>query len=176
MNKHIIDATIQALKLVRNVRFLKTERGYQGEFFCELKTALYERSILKDDLILEMEYQKAQSRHHIGQRPDIILHVPAEVSGEPVHENNIAVWALKRHSNIHDARDDYNKLDEMLRDLDYDAGFFINLDCNFHHLERYNGNYKDRLFAFSVKLSGNTLQIKQASFVLGEIIEKVILA
>jgi len=36
INKPIIEATIIALKSVRNVRYFRTERGYQGEFFCEL--------------------------------------------------------------------------------------------------------------------------------------------
>lgn len=40
MKEQIVEATICALKLVRNVRFFRTERGFQGEFFCELKREL----------------------------------------------------------------------------------------------------------------------------------------
>ena len=73
-----------------------------------------------------------------------------------------------------DAQNDFNKLDEMFRLLNYFLGFFINIDSNFHHLELYNGNYKDRIFAFAVNLSDNTLHIKQASFIGRKINEEVI--
>ncbi len=174
MKELIIEATINALKLARNVRFFRTERGYQGELFCELKNALYEKGIIEEDLILEMEYQKVQDRHRTRRRPDIILHVPAEVSDAPAHENNIGVWALKHNASMLDAQNDFNKLDEMFRHLNYFLGFFINIDSNFHHLELYSGNYKDRIFAFAVNLSDNTLHIKQASFIGGKINEEVI--
>lgn len=84
-----------------------------------------------------------------------------------VRENNVGVWALKRNASMLDAQNDFNKLDEMFRLLHYFQGFFINIDSNSHHLELYSGNYKDRIFAFAVNLSDNTLHIKQASF-MGE--------
>lgn len=49
--------------------------------------------------ILEMEYQKS-SRHGLGQRPDIVFHIPAEHSRESVQANNFAVWALPHRSVI----------------------------------------------------------------------------
>jgi hypothetical protein len=41
-----------------------------------------------------MEYQKS-ARQGLAQRPDIVFHIPAEVSGAAVTENNYEVWALK---------------------------------------------------------------------------------
>jgi hypothetical protein len=175
INKYIIDATIVALKLVRNVRYFRTERGYQGEFFCNLKMALFERGIIIDDLILEMEYQKTRDQHYTGQRPDIILHIPTELSGATVHENNVSVWALKRRATIREAQSDFDKLDEMFETLDYDLGFFINIDSDFHCLELYEGNFKNRLFAFAVRLERNKPFIKHAYFSNGKVKEEKIL-
>ncbi|MFX0209935.1 MAG: hypothetical protein ACFFDT_28400, partial [Candidatus Hodarchaeota archaeon] len=164
MKEQIVEATIYALKLVRNVRFFRTERGFQGELFCGLKTVLCESGILKDDLILEMEYQKTQYRHYTKQRPDIILHIPTELSDSEVYKNNVAVWALKRNASIIDAQDDFSKIDKMFQMLNYKLGFFINIDSRLHHLKYYDGQYKDRIFAFGIQLSGKKLQINKASF------------
>lgn len=59
INERVIIATMEALKLVRNVRFFRTERGHQGEFYCKLKSTLARRGILKNDIMLEIEYQKS---------------------------------------------------------------------------------------------------------------------
>jgi hypothetical protein len=91
----IKDATDSALRMVDAPRFLRTERGFQGRFYCALQKTLEERGLLQGERILEMEDQKS-TRHGLAQRPDIILHVPAEGSNAPVFENNVAVWALKR--------------------------------------------------------------------------------
>ena len=110
INERIIEATICALKQVRNIRYFRSERGYQGEFFCGLNNALLEMGVLGGDLILEMEYQKVQEHHSMTQRPDIILHIPTEISQSAARENNIAVWALKRQANIKDSQADFDKL------------------------------------------------------------------
>ncbi len=60
--------------------------------------------------------------------PDIILHIPTEVSGVGVYENNFAVWALKREATKKGAIEDFKKLDKMFRDLSYPVGFFININ------------------------------------------------
>ncbi len=96
MIEAIKGATDIALYVVNAPRFLRTKRGFQGQLYCALQKALEERDLLQGERILEMEYQKSV-RHGLAQRPDIILHVPAEESGGRVDEGNFAVWARQGH-------------------------------------------------------------------------------
>lgn len=162
MNKKtLINATIRSLSLITTPRLFRTERGYQGEFFCALQNILKEQGIIDGDIILEMEYQKSQ-RHGIHQRPDIILHVPAEISRANVSENNFAVWALKHRSSQKSALEDFRKLDEMFDVLEYPLGFFINIDSARHYFDEYKGDFVDRLVAFAVQLCEDGVSIKMA--------------
>ena len=170
MRATIIEATIAALSLVTNPRLFYTERGYQGVFFCELQRILQEKGIVDGFCILEMEYQKG-SRHITRQRPDIILHVPVEVSGGDVTENNFAVWALKRGANAKRATEDFRKLDEMFRLLNYPLGFFVNIASMSHHIERYKCNFQERLVGMAVNLIEGVIVIKWAYWFDGEIRE-----
>jgi hypothetical protein len=142
-----IEATINAIRLVRESRFLATERGYQGAFYCELRSQLAGK--LTNHRILEMEYQKS-FRHGLFQRPDILFHIPAEISLEPPNKNNYAVWALKHSGSRNEAIIDFDKLDEMFDTLDYPLGIFINIASPQTHLEHYNGSFKGRIHAFAV--------------------------
>jgi hypothetical protein len=176
MRDLIIDATIEALQSVNNVRFFNTERGYQGRFYCALQSGLDDRGILNGDSIIEMEYQKSRNRHQTRQRPDIILHIPTEVSRAPVNVNNFSVWAIKRKASVKDAKDDFYKLDIMFEDLNYLLGFFINIDSNLHFCDHYEGVHDDRLVAFAVQLKENALDIRQASFIKGKMTENIVSA
>lgn len=117
--------------------------------------------MLRDGIILEIEYQK-RGVHGISQRPDIILHVPAEESHAPVNENNFAVVALKRRASPKLALADFCKLDKMCETLRYPLAVFINIDSKDHHLQRYTGRFGDRLHAFAVRSEGGTLRIRHA--------------
>jgi len=152
---------VEALHRVTTPRFFRSERGYQGRFYCALQEALDRRGILKNGLILEMEYQKG-GRHHMTQRPDIILHVPAEESGAPVYENNFAVLALKRQASQDRALEDFRKLDEMCEYLHYPLAVFVNVDSCEHHLQRYAGPFGERLHAFAVRSDDGALRIRHA--------------
>ncbi len=151
MKDLIIDATREALRGVRDARFFKTERGFQGAFYCALMHCLNERGLIAEDTLLEMEYQKS-ARHGMHQRPDIVLHKPAEFTGAAVSGNNYAVWALKRHATAEAAAEDFTKLDEMFSVLRYALGFFINIDARDHHLTRYGGRYPERLHGCAIWL------------------------
>src|SRR3990167_10062393 len=139
----LLEAIVEALHGVTTPRFFRSERGYQGRFYCALQEALDRRGVLKDGLILEMEDQKA-ARHEMTQRPDIILHVPAEESGAHVYENNVAVLALKRRASPDHALEDFRKLDEMCERLHYPFAVFVNVDSGEHHLHLYEGPFGDR--------------------------------
>jgi len=147
----IIAATDEALHQVVEPRFLRTERGFQGQFYCALQRILSERGLLDGGCILEMEYQKS-ARHGLRQRPDIVLHVPAEESGSGVVENNLAVWALKRHATPEAASQDFEKLDEMFKQLCYPLGIFVNIDAKKHFAESYRGEFAQRLRTVAVWL------------------------
>ncbi len=171
LRETLINATIEALSLVTNPRFFNTERGYQGVFFCELQRILKAEGIVDGNCILEMEYQKS-SRHGIGQRPDIILHIPVEISREDVTQNNFAVWALKLRGKDNDAKEDFEKLDEMFDSLHYPLGFFINIASESHYLSEYEGNFREKIVAIAVNLiMEETIVIKRAFWHNGSINE-----
>lgn len=171
MKRKIIEATILALSSIDSVRLLRSERGYQGRLFCELQSALDSSGIISEDIILEMEYQKS-NRHSMTQRPDIILHVPIEVSGAQIHENNFAVWALKLQASEKKAIEDFIKLDKIFSILKYPIGFFININSERYYLECYQGNYPNQIIAFAIYLKNGSISLKQASIQNNSIIEK----
>ena len=150
--EEVLAATVEALRNVDDPRFFRTERGYHGRFYCTLQAALDRKRQLINGVILEMEYQKS-NRHGIAQRPDIILHIPAEESGASVRGNNFAVFALKRRASPADAIADFGKLDEMCERLDYPLAIFINVDSERHYREEYTGPFPDRLHTFGVVLA-----------------------
>ena len=90
------------------------------------------------------------------QRPDIVLHVPAEDSGLNVAEQNIAVFALKLRATRDEAKADFAKLEEMCSVLNYQLAVFINIDSTKHFGELYSGAHIPRIHAFAVKLIAAT--------------------
>lgn len=152
----IVTATDKALREVTIPRFLRTERGFQGRFYCALQQALEERGLLQGRHILEMEYQKS-ARHGMSQRPYMVFHVPADESRARVSENNLAVWALKRRATLRQACDDFHKLDEMFEMLCYPLGIFVNIDARNHFAASYNGKFPDRLRTVAVSLNGEVV-------------------
>ena len=149
----LIAATEEALREVTEARFFRSERGFQGQFLSTLQRSLNRRGLLRGGCILEMEYQKS-GRHGMRQRPDIILHIPAEISGGKVTENNFALWALKRRATQTKAREDFCKLDMMFDKLCYPLGFFINIDAKDHLAASYGGKFPERLRTVAVWLDG----------------------
>lgn len=147
----VVEATEEALRAVREPRFFRSERGFQGRFYCALQEALDHRRLLDEPRVLEIEYQKS-TKHRTTQRPDVILHVPAEEQGASVAENNFAVWALKRRASRSAARGDFQKLDEMIDRLGYEFGVFVNIDSGEHRKEAYCGNHSDRISAVAARL------------------------
>ena len=144
----LIRATEAAIGAVGHPRLFDTERWFQGEFHHALRTQLDQMGICPAGSILELEYQKSR-RHGLRQRPDIILHVPAEHSIF-VRENNYAVWALKYKASVRKARKDFVLLDEMFSELDYPLGFFVNIGSLDSMVQHYAGRYRDRLLGVGV--------------------------
>lgn len=161
MKTAILDATSQALRALTHPRFLRSERGYQGRFYCALQEELDRRDVLQDGVILEMEYQKS-ARHGVTQRPDIILHAPAEETGATVFENNVAVFALKLSASRQRAVEDFGKLDEMCGGLRYQLAIFINVNSDAHHMACYEGEHRDRMHSFAITLQSGQPRISHA--------------
>ncbi len=134
----IVAATIAAARYINDPRFWRTERGFHGAFYYELWGVLLSLEVLCGARILEMEYQKSH-RHDMSQRPDIILHIPAEFHNLGVRRGNFAVWALKRRASAQSAAADFENLDEMFAKLDYPLGFFLNIDSDVTYFNTYRG-------------------------------------
>jgi hypothetical protein len=161
MLAELIKATEAAICSVDALRFFRTERGFQGRFYCALQEQLDRAGLMSNGAILEMEYQKSSS-HRLTQRPDIIFHIPTEHSQAPVQSNNFAVWALKRRATLAEAQDDFTKLDQMFDSLGYMFGFFVNIDATETLREYYSGLYSDRLSTVSARLTGNRIDVHWA--------------
>lgn len=156
----MIEQTVrEALHEISHERFYATERGYQGALYCTLHTKLHRRGGFDQGHILEIEYQKSR-RHDMTQRPDIILHIPAQPPNMDVRANNLAVWALKRKANAEQADDDFYKLNEMMHRLNYASAYFINIDSQDTMVERYQGDFGDRLRVFAVWLENGRVRVR----------------
>lgn len=155
MRQQIIESTLLALSAITNPRLFNNERGYAAEFKSVIEPLLAARGLMeKPGALVEVEHQKYQSKHGMVQRPDAIFHVPVEVSGASVKDDNYAVWAFKRRADIDDAWEDFRKLDEMFDTLKYPLGFSVNIGGAEDFLEFYPGPYRDRLFGVCVLLKG----------------------
>jgi hypothetical protein len=145
LEPHLVRTTILAIEAITHSRFWKTERGFHGEFHSVLRQMLLDDGIIaKSGPILEQEYQKSL-RHEMRQRPDSVLHIPAEESGLEFFEGNFGVWALKRKATETDASDDFEKLYRMFDVLQYPVGFFINIGSRRTFREQYTFPLSERL-------------------------------
>ncbi|MEO8435312.1 MAG: hypothetical protein ABI596_10490, partial [Pyrinomonadaceae bacterium] len=152
--------------------FFQTERGYHGRLYCGLQNALDKFGILNDQVIIEMKYQKSD-RHGTHQRPDIVLHTPAELHDSPVDVGNLAVFALKHQATQSGAQTDFRKLDTMFEQLHYPLGIFINVNSSSHYLNVYDGPYRDRLHSFGVQLDDCEVTVTHASWVNDNVVENI---
>ncbi len=169
----IIQFTVQALSNISNPRLYKSERGFQGELTSELKQILKIQGLLDNNYLLEEEYQKKRDVHLTTQRPDIIFHLPVDVSGAPPDLNNFAVWELKLRAGTRESIKDFDKLDVMFEQLNYSVGIFVNISSQRHLLEYYQGSFNDRIVSFATMLDDDEISVIQGNFVNDRLIEKV---
>ena len=73
--------------------------------------------------------------------------------------NNFAVFALKRKASRAQALDDFYKLDEMCRVLNYPLAIFVNIASAQHYSEDYSGPFPEQHRAFGVVLRGGVPRI-----------------
>ncbi|HEY9502997.1 MAG TPA: hypothetical protein VIR01_15285 [Pyrinomonadaceae bacterium] len=97
------------------------------------------------------------------QATDTILHLPAKQWGLRRQEGNFAVWALKHRSLETEAREDFQRLDEMFTKLKYPLGFFINIGSQRTFENIYRGDYAKRVHCISCCLNADgTLSLSHA--------------
>ena len=169
----VIQSTIEAMANIRNTRFYKSERGYQGEFHRLIASLLNIEGLENDGIILENEYQKRLIIHRTRQRPDLIMHIPREITNDSPDENNITVWAFKIQSNLDNALNDFAKLEEMFEYLNYSYGIFINISSSDNFLSHYSGQYNDRIFSFATKIRSDVIEILSGEYKEEDVVNRL---
>ena len=156
---------IQILPNINNLRFLNSERGFQGQLVAELNQYLIKAQMFPNECIIEQEFQKTIKHHNITQRPDIIIHVPIESNLTTDRTKyNYYVIALKRNSSLAEAINDFMKLDEMFEKLHYQEGVFVNINAKRLLLSNYDGKYKNRINEISITWVDNIFTMTHSKF------------
>lgn len=119
---------IEALEVIKEPRFFKSERGYQGELLAELRNRIA-RACFPGDPIVEQEYQKTIPVHGLTIRPDLIIHIPFDrgLTSDRKEGNFVAV-ELKRRANEKKARAAFENLRQIKETLNYPLTLFVNID------------------------------------------------
>lgn len=168
----IFDHIIQAAKSIRNERFYRTERGFAAEFRHQMQIVEENDPIYPIEAIFEMEVQKSTRKHYgVRQRPDLLIHIPLEAGlSENARDNNFVVFGFKRLGNRKSVLSDFDKLDEMFAQLNYEMGVFINVSAYPEtYLESYTGVYPERIHEFSIGKQGDEILMRHARIIDGEI-------
>ncbi len=173
----IFELIISALRNIVVSRYYTTERGFVGEFYTALSNELNGKQLFPTHTILESEVQKRSLDHYgVTQRPDLLIHIPIETGlTKNANENNFVNFAFKLNGNSRRVQEDYTKLDQMFQLLNYETGIFINIGAFPNiFLQTYNGNYKNRIHEFSIRLNDGTVEINHAYFIDEDlIVEKI---
>ncbi len=152
-----------SIRAITDERYFSTERGYQGHLIAELKGRLNIKLIFIGNPIVEQEYQKTLKNHKITKRPDIIIHIPHERKiYKSRREGNFIAIQIKRKASKKKAKEDFDKIDLMFRELDYPLGIFLNMNSDITFFDSYFGDYKDRLHCFAVRLVDNKVIIHES--------------
>ncbi len=118
-------------------------------------------ALLIPGTILEAEHQKRISVHGTKKRPDIIVHLPREETGDP-RVGNVMAIEVKRRARPLQALNDFHKLDEFCARLQYRIIVFINIDSHRTFSNVYDGDYAERLHCFSVELEHGQPKVDHA--------------
>ncbi len=164
----LINKTVLAIRQITTPRYFSSERGFVTEFYCQLKGQLENENLFPEHSILETEVQKRHSPHYgVTQRPDLLIHIPIETGlTNNSNENNFVVYAFKLNASRDKVEDDFAKLEEMFDRLNYQTGIFINIGSHpTSYLERYQGNFKNRIHEFSIGLVNGLVSINHSCFV-----------
>lgn len=154
-NKELLNIIAAALTSVTNPHYYQDERGFQGEFYAQLRLLLQDVA-LPEDALLRQEYQKRLAQHGLGIRPDIILHEPFDPTRHRGRdEGNHAVMELKRRATPSSAAHAFKSLIAMTDALNYPLGVFINVDSPKTWAESVPEAYRARIVCLAAHLDEN---------------------
>lgn len=144
-----------ALTSVTAPHYYEDERGFQGEFYAQLRLRLQDMA-LPEGAILREEYQKRLAEHGLRIRPDIILHEPFDPGRHRGRDDgNHAVMELKRCATSGAAADAFTNLGAMIDVLNYPLGVFINIDSPKTWAESVPEIHRGRIACLAVHLDEN---------------------
>ena len=153
--KELLNIIAAALTSVTDPHYYEDERGFQGEFYAQLRLRLRDTA-LPEGALLREEYQKRLAEHGLRIRPDIILHEPFD-SGRHRgrEEGNHAVMELKRRATPSTATDAFTNLVAMIDALNYPLGVFINIDSPRTWAESVPEAHRTRIVCLAAHLDEN---------------------
>lgn len=154
-SRALLDVIAAALASVTDPHYYEDERGFQGEFYAQLRLRLRDM-VLPEGALLREEYQKRLAEHGLRIRPDIILHEPFDPARHRGRdEGNHAVMELKRRATPGTAADAFTNLVAMIDALHYPLGVFINIDSPKTWAESVPEAHRTRIVCLAVHLDGN---------------------
>lgn len=158
-SKEFLNVIAAALTSATDPHYYEDERGFQGEFYANLRLRLRDMA-LPEGALLREEYQKRLAEHGLRIRPDIILHEPFDPGrhiGRHIgrDEGNHAVMELKRRATPGTAADAFTNLVAMIDALNYPLGVFINIDSSKTWAELVPEAYRARIVCLAAHLDEN---------------------
>lgn len=154
-SKELLNAIAAALTSVTDPHYYEDERGFQGEFYAQLRLRLRDMA-LPEGALLREEYQKRLAEHGLRIRPDIILHEPFDPGRHRDRdEGNHVVMELKRRATPGTAAEAFTNLVAMIDALNYPLGVFINIDSPKTWAESVPEAYRARIVCLAAHLDEN---------------------
>jgi hypothetical protein len=151
-----------ALENIREPRFFRTERGFQGELLVQLRNRL-QNAELPGEPIVEQEYQKTIPLHRLNIRPDIIVHIPFDRGrAERRDQGNFVAMELKLRSTENEARGDFANLNQMREVLGYPLTIFINIDSDETHVAQCPEGLAGQTVCYAVRLEDGNPSVRAA--------------
>ncbi|WP_421574810.1 hypothetical protein [Stenotrophomonas maltophilia] len=154
-SKELLNVIAAALTSVTDPHYYEDERGFQGEFYAQLRLRLRDL-VLPEGALLREEYQKRLAQHGLRIRPDIILHEPFDLGRHRGRDQgNHSVMELKRRATRGTAADALSNLVAMIDTLNYPLGVFINIDSSKTWTESVPDSHRDRIVCLAAHLDEN---------------------
>ena len=154
-SRELVNVIAAALTSVTDPHYYEDERGFQGEFYAQLRLRLRDMA-LPEGALLREECQKRLAEHGLRIRPDIILHEPFDPRRHRGRdEGNHAVMELKRRATPRTAADAFTNLVAMIDALNYPLGVFINIDSPKTWAESVPEAQRSRIVCLAAHLDEN---------------------
>lgn len=154
-SEELLTVIVAALTSVTNPHYYEDERGFQGEFYAQLRLRLRDMA-LPEGALLREEYQKRLVEHGLRIRPDIILHEPFDPDRHRGRDDgNHVVMELKRRATPGTAADAFTNLVAMIDTLNYPLGVFINIDTPKTWAESVPEAHRSRIVCLAAHLDRN---------------------